>query len=374
MFLEKLRAALVSMPETGNAGFEGLVATLLTALTADRFYVARSGDQPADAIASAADIAIQAKRYAKTAVDETNFEGEFAQACRLIPDLDCYVFAVTRQTAQLRVLATELQNREGVDIVLLGFDTIDSELPALCVTFWQHVKYFAEVRKLGGDFVSWAASQAAEPNVAAIVSRLREELRSSVPLAAMVRRRLQGYLEIRFGIDTTSKRTVRFPIDLPSAVRRAKPRLLLEEWWSTKKAKAALLVGDEGMGKSVVAAAFSREVSEAASALVLWLDSSDWSGITTVEGIVESALKHVGFADAKLRERLVRKALKRWSSHLLLVLDGVNERTARETADNLLADVDARDVPSPRLLFTSRHIQWRADERAFLLNYSRIPS
>src|SRR6266404_3621576 len=100
MFFEQLRAALVRMPETGDAGFEGLVATLLGALTGDRFYVARSGDQPADAIASAADIAMQAKRYGKTAVDETNFEGEFAQACRLIPTLDCYVFAVTRQTAQ----------------------------------------------------------------------------------------------------------------------------------------------------------------------------------------------------------------------------------------------------------------------------------
>ena len=90
------------MRETGDGGFEGLVATLLTALTGDKFYVARSGDQPADAVASAADIAMQAKRYGKANVDETKFEGEFAQACRVIPNLDCYVFAVTRQTAQLQ--------------------------------------------------------------------------------------------------------------------------------------------------------------------------------------------------------------------------------------------------------------------------------
>ena len=275
MFLEKLRSS-VNMPETGDAGFEGLVATLLTALTADRFYVARSGDQPADAIASAADIAMQAKRYAKSTVVETNFEGEFAKACRLIPSLDCYVFAVTRQTGQLRLPAKELQNREGVDIVLLGFDTIDSELPALCVTFWQRVKHFTKLSDLRSDFADWAAEQATEPNVAAIISRLREEL--TVIWPQWFGDGCRQILETRFGIDATSRRAVRFPIDLPSAVRREKPHALLQDWWIAKKAKAALLVGDEGTGKSVVAAAFCREVSEGKSALVLWLDSADWSG------------------------------------------------------------------------------------------------
>ncbi len=361
------------MPETGDAGFEGLVATLLSALTGDRFYVARSGDQPADAVISAADIAMQAKRYGKTTVDEKKFEGEFAHACRRIPNLDCYVFAVTRQHAQLRVLANDLQEREGVDVILLGFDGIDSELPALCVTYWQHVRHFTELDKLGDDFADWARSQGAEPHVTVIVSRLRDQLKSSVPLAAMVRRQLQAYLEIRFGIDVTSKRAVRFPIDLARAIRRANPHLLLNEWWRVNETRAALVVGEEGMGKSVVAAAFSQEISEGASALVLWLDSADWSGITTIEGIVASGLKHAGVADEKLRQRLARKALKRWSSHLLVVLDGLNEKGARETGHHLLADIGARGAASPRLLFTSRQVRWRADEKALWGTATIIP-
>jgi len=361
------------MRETGDDGFEGLVAALLTALTGDRFYVARSGDQPADAVASAADIALQTKRYGKANVDETKFEGEFAQACRLIPNLDCYVFAVTRQTAQLQVLVTQLQEREGVDIILLGFDGIDSDLPALCVTFWQQVRHFTELDKLGDDFAEWARLQAARPHVAAIVSRLRDYLESSVPLAAMVRRQLQAYLNVRFGIDATSKRAVRFSIDLLSAVRRANPQTLLNKWWRTNETKAGLLVGEEGMGKSVVAAAFSEDVNKGVSGLVLWLDSADWSGITSIEGIVDSGLKHAGFTDETLRRRLTRKALRRWSSHLLVVLDGLNEKGARKSAHYLLADIGARGVASPRLLFTSRQIQWRADERALWGTATTIP-
>src|SRR5205823_4281432 len=133
-------------------------------------------DQPADSLASAADVAIQTKRYDMAVVDETKFEGEFSQACRLIPNLDCYVFAVTRQTAQLRLLAHDLQEKEGVDIVLLGFDSVESELPALCVTFWNEVKHFTHLAALGDHFAAWAASQAAQPSVAATVNRLREEL------------------------------------------------------------------------------------------------------------------------------------------------------------------------------------------------------
>ena len=55
MSFEQLRAELVKMPATGADGFEGLAAKLLSALTGDRFYIARSGDQPADAVSVVGD-------------------------------------------------------------------------------------------------------------------------------------------------------------------------------------------------------------------------------------------------------------------------------------------------------------------------------
>jgi hypothetical protein len=101
MSFEILRNALVKMPAAGEQGFEGLAAMLLSVLTGDRFYIARSGDQPADVVSTSGDVAIQGKRYDKTPLDETEFEGDFHKACRLCPKLDCYVLAATRRTAQL---------------------------------------------------------------------------------------------------------------------------------------------------------------------------------------------------------------------------------------------------------------------------------
>lgn len=156
MSIEKLRSKLIKMPATGPNGFEGIAAVLLSAVTGDQFYIAKSGDQPADALSVAGDVAIQGKRYDKTPLDETEFEGDFYKACRLCSKLDCYVLAATRSTVQLSSLARELENRTGVDVLLLQFDTDDSELPALCLTFWDHVKNFPKLSELGSDFAAWA--------------------------------------------------------------------------------------------------------------------------------------------------------------------------------------------------------------------------
>src|ERR1017187_3640645 len=154
MSFENLRNALVKMPSTGPDGFEGLAALLLSALTAYVLYVARSGDQPADALSAAGEVAMQGKRYDKTPLDETDFEGDFHKACRLCPNLDCYVLAATRATAQLSSLARELEDRTGVDVVLLHFDAPESELPALCVTFWDRITCFPKLLRLGSDFAA----------------------------------------------------------------------------------------------------------------------------------------------------------------------------------------------------------------------------
>lgn len=361
MSFEKLRKALVKMPATGKEGFEGLSARLLSALTADRYYVARSGDQPADAISATGEIAIQGKRYDETPLHEVNFEGEFGRACRSFPNLDCYVLATTRTTAQLKNLADELQDSTGVDVVLLQFDTPDSELPALCVTFWDQIKNFAAISKLGSGFATWATKEAAKPEIVATVTRLRETLTRSTPTASTVKRKLTAYLESRFGLKTAT-RPSRFRIALTEAVQRTQPVQQLNEWWK-KKTKAASIVGEEGMGKSWVASAFSLELLKKSDALVLWVESVDWAGLANLEAVLDAGLMQAGFDSQDVRARLVRKAMTRWADRLLLTLDGVNERAARDTARRLLSQLNATATPPCRVLFTTRPLFWTLDEQ-----------
>lgn len=373
MSLEKLREAILKIPPTGARGFEGLVATLLSSLTGYRFYVARSGDQPTDAITSAGDVAMQTKRYDVTSFSETTFEGEFQKACRVIPDLDCYIFAAPRRVAQLVQLANELQKKEGVDILLLGFDEPDSEFAALCLHFWNKIRHFPSLSALGPDFAAWAANEARRSEISIAVNQLRNELTTSMPVAGMVRTKLMFYLDSRFGFNETSTRPVRFAIHLTRAVPRKAAHANLVRWWNDNKKPAALVIGEEGMGKSVIAAAFAYHMIESSGALVLWLDSADWTGITTIEGVVNAGLKHAGFSDRTLRERLARKAIARWSPRLLLVLDGVNEKSARDAAHHLLEELQLNEKPSCRIVFTSRPIKWASDESALWNTAQKIP-
>ena len=373
MSFENLRNALVKMPSTGPDGFEGLAALLLSALTADVFYVARSGDQPADALSAAGDVAMQGKRYDRTPLDETDFEGDFHKACRLCPKLDCYVLAATRATAQLNSLARELENRTGIDVILLQFDAPESELPALCVTFWDRIKSFPKLSELCSDFAAWAAGEAQRPELIGTIERMRGALTKSVPLAATVQRKLKSYLHGRFGIDASSSRPSRFRIELPVAVLRCGPEQQLDDWWKQGKTKAAVVGGEEGMGKSWAVSAFCYHLIQHSAALILWLDSADWSGLPNLEGVLDAGLMQAGLSDPELRKRLVRKAMDRWPDKLLIVLDGVNERAARDTAQRLLVQLHAAEVAPCRLLFTTRPIPWKSDECSLWKSVTPIP-
>jgi hypothetical protein len=368
-----LRNALTRMRATGEDGFEGLCATLLSAVTGDRFYIARSGDQPADAVSDEGDIAIQGKRYYKTPLDETEFEGDFHKACRLCPKLDCYVLAATRTTAQLAALANEMERITGVDILLLGFGETDSELPALCISYWEKIRHFHELSQLDSDFTVWVTIEAVRPEIRATVNRVRTSLTQSASLAATVRRQLNSYLDIRFQINSSSNRPLRFPIDLPHSVPRREPRRLLHEWWSGGQTKAAAIIGEEGMGKSLVTADFSNHLIRDGGALILWLDSADWAGLANLDAVIDAGFMLAGFTDRHLRERLVRKAGTRWCDCLLVVLDGINERGARETWHRILAQLNASQPAQCRLLFTTRPIQWKSDEQSLWNSTARIP-
>ncbi|HEV2806064.1 MAG TPA: NACHT domain-containing protein [Chthoniobacterales bacterium] len=364
MSLEQLGAALTSMPPTGEDGFEGLAAALLQALTGYRFYVARSGDQPADALSVGGDIALQGKRYDKTPLDETDFEGDFSKATRTCRDLDCYVLATTRRTAQLGVLAKQLEDTTGVDIILLGFANIVSEVPALCVTFWRAIENFSAFSSFGRGFTKWAAVQAQRSDVQQTVERLHSELTASVPLGNTVAAQLTERLKIRFGIRRSPSRTARFPIDLAGAVRRSGPYGQLRDWWSEARQRCGVVLGEEGMGKSTVAADFGYHLASDEGSLILWLDSADWTGARNIDSVLDVGFRLAGFNDMRLRERLVRKALARWPNRTLIVLDGVNERGARDAAQRLLAQLQAPDIIPCRILFTTRPIGARSDENA----------
>jgi hypothetical protein len=360
--LARLKRALQKMPATGAKGFEGLIAALLSALTGDHYYVARSGDQPADAVSGTGRVAVQTKRFRdSTSIDETAFEGDYSKACRSSPHLDCYVFAATRVTAQLRQLADTMQEIMGVDIVLLGFSEDEPEIAALCATYWSQLSAFPELRIIHGVGEQWAGEYAKKPTTITLVDSLRDQLSRSTLLAPLVGRKLRTFLDERFGLVALSRPTFGYPIRLSESIMRSGPMQRLDAWWTDGKSAAAVVRGEEGMGKSWVAAQFAHRLASDGASLVIWLDSANWFGADNIESAIKAGLAVAGIQDARLLERLARKAISRWSDRLLIVFDGINEHGARQAACQLMQQL-GNDPRPCRAVFSTRPIQWASDE------------
>jgi hypothetical protein len=112
----ELRIALgESLRPEGKHGFEGFLARLFEAETAQPFYLARTGDQPAgDVYGPLAGVVLQAKRYLIAKIDENNVEGDIDRALRETPETDIFVVAATRTDNQLKLRLEKKTEETGV--------------------------------------------------------------------------------------------------------------------------------------------------------------------------------------------------------------------------------------------------------------------
>src|SRR6266550_757005 len=91
-----LIVVLREIPPSGLEGFEGLISSLLAALTGRHFRLASAGYQAGRdmtaRIPNGNVIAVECKRYGRhNELDERALLGEMAQAVRSIPELDLWV-------------------------------------------------------------------------------------------------------------------------------------------------------------------------------------------------------------------------------------------------------------------------------------------
>ncbi len=109
--------ALLELPDTGEAGFEGLIQSTLSAWTGLRFYGARGGRQEGRdgrTGPGSLDIVFETKLYGRAGIKERELLGEIAQATQTCPDLDLYVLATTATMPDLtqRALRNEAEGKD----------------------------------------------------------------------------------------------------------------------------------------------------------------------------------------------------------------------------------------------------------------------
>ena len=330
--------------------FEKLVAALLTSFLKVPFVVARSGDQPSgDAKSRTGEVSIQAKNYSdRTSLNAKEIEGDIRQVNRTLQDLQVYVLVVSRDTAQLHDTLNAVSEDNGLDIVVLELTDELSEFGALCVTFWKDISDFFDPSDTNQGFADWVQITRDEPKTHQKIKDVRDKLKDGIQTQKHVQKDIEKYLIKRFSTGEGFN-----PINLSQAIDRDPLESKIVDWWETEGTPICCLEGEEGHGKSWLAAKCMRTICKKENVVTFWLDSRDWKDTKSISDLLRSCFSLLPYEERKMA-KLQNKPAKIWRK-TLIILDGVNERNAIEAAQRILAEY-----------FRSDESEWR-DRIRFLL-------
>jgi len=356
-FWTELRDELAGLSETGSGGFEEFIAVLFTVETGHKFFVARSGDQNVgDAYDPLGGTSIQAKRYGqKTKLNDKNILGDIEVIFEEVGDVDTYVLATTRGDVPAQ-LVKRLNNKgesAGIDVIILTLEEGISQFGALCLVHWNTIRKFIPDSP---EMERWAIC-AAKSEECLAEYRGFQEMFDGLPSRRLFNARTVDMWKRR---KKATRGAVDNSLDTGDLIRRDGTMASIFQWWDDAKAPVAMLIGEEGSGKTCMAAYFVDELfglRQSESPVVIWLDSIAWSGVMTIGDLVDVALARAySPADARCI-RFRKKIFGIWKSPILIVLDGANEKNNWEAAESLIESTLSTgngDTYGVRLLFTSR--------------------
>ena len=232
--------------------FEELAAALLKSCLNIPFVVARSGDQPrGDARSVSRDVSMQAKRYTgKNLPDVKTIEGDIGQTRRApASNLQTYVLAVSRDTEQLNYELDAIARETGVDIVTLELTDELSDLGALCITFWEDICHFFDLSNTNQEFSAWIQIAKDDSKTKGKMKAVRIKLEDGIQTQKHVQKDVEKHLRERFSRDKGFN-----PIDLSQAIDRKSIESQISDWWEASAFPICCLEGEEGHGKSWLAA------------------------------------------------------------------------------------------------------------------------
>ena len=344
------------------ADFEKLVAALLTSFLKTPFVVARSGDQPrGDARSLTGDVSMQAKRYTgKNLPDVKTIEGDIGQA-RRAPELhlQVYILAVSRDTEQLSYELNAIARETGLDIVTLELSDELSDLGVLCVTYWEDICHFFDLSDTNPEFSDWVQIAKNESQTREKMKDVRKKLEDGIQTQKQIQKDVEKYLLERFNSAEGFN-----PINLSQAIGREKESQI-SDWWETEGTPICCLEGEEGHGKSWLAAKWINSIREKENIVTFWLDSKYWSSAKSIFDLLYACFDviYLSYEERKI-SKLQNKPAKIWRK-TLIILDGVNERNAIEAAQRILAEYFRNDESEwknrIRFLLTTRPLDGYPD-------------
>ena len=334
--------------------FEELVAKLLTSFLKIPFVVARSGDQPrGDAKSVSGDVSIQAKRYTGEKPPNAKVvEGDIGHARRGSSNLQTYVLAVSTDAEQLSHTLDSIAEETGLDIVTLELSDNLLDLGALCVTYWEEICLFFHPSDIDEVLSTWVIEMKDHSKTKKRLEELKPKLERGIQTQYHVKKDTDNFLLNRFSSNKGFN-----PINLSQAIDRQEIESKIDDWWESDSVPICYLQGEEGTGKTWLAAKWMNSIHQNDNCVAFWLDSKDWKGCESIFGLFNNcfSLIYPSYEHAKIK-KLQNKPAKIWRK-TLIILDGVNERDAIETAQCILNEYFRHNSEwknKLRFLFTTR--------------------
>ena len=316
--------------------FEELAAELLGALLDNRFKIEQSGYQPiGDAINEERTIVLQTKNYSdETPLDRKVILGDILEADLELPNLQTYVLAASRTiNSRLRNRLGEIEDKTGLDIVVLELSDELSDLGALCVTFWESIHHLFDPSDIDQQFWAWVEITRNDLKTQDKMKVIQSKLDDGIQTQKHVQKDIEERLLERFSTDKGFN-----PINLSEAIDRKSVEAKISDWWKAGDLPICCLEGEEGHGKTWLAAKSVHAICESENIVAFWLDSKDWNECESIFDLLYTCFDSIYLSDKQEKiTKLQNKAAKTWRK-TLIILDGVNERNAIEAAQQILSE------------------------------------
>ena len=331
---EAILGRIRCLDPTGTNGFEGLLARGLTDVSGVDFRVVKSGRQQGTDVRSAPHnlfrLGLEAKRYGETTVLQTDgLRAKIHEAGTGAFPVDVWILAVS-QYMDATVLQ-ELQadgEQHGMDVMILG---LPENMSVLC------------------DLIVLCAGEVCESILVPDkeVRRALELVRQEDGFEGRREGLKQRLVDGRVGYESATRASRRWLEDAQRSLGKAKQLLgnhhnlmepgstviqrrstdaELDDWWENGP-EAAVLIGDEGTGKSWAVLDWVRRIGTVGSPLTVFVQPRD----IYVEDARKTVARQLAEQTGALDERFWHRRLLLWERseraevRVLVLVDGLNE-------------------------------------------------
>ncbi|MFH1237944.1 MAG: hypothetical protein V1491_00720 [archaeon] len=375
--IENLKAALVSLPATGETGFEGLVGVILREITGAPFRLAGSGFQfgvDGKPTYKSDSICFEAKRYVDK-VPRSEIISKIADLSIRNPDTDVWVLGATSQvSSQLADDAHKLGTQNGIFVLVLDWSKTDVPPLAIALAMGNGgVKEFLK-NNIKNNELYYNAITALEvieksQNFVSHADRIRAQCNEPSIGWTLAQKANTDWLNGAFSSRKQAKVKLGQPLspgDTGNANVRQRKTLadkLHPYFTAAPDETVVFILGGEGNGKSWIVA--QSWLALTYKPLMVFMSSDDFAETvgqdSNIDLLISKLIRQTGNENTEITRQRWRRRLRQWrdspakdSPRLIVVIDGINQRPKNDWARIIESISYELNQLGGRLIVTSR--------------------